>query len=182
MKHFVCHGSLRQINQSWSPLIRDIWRWLALSESYLHSHATSSLKLHKVWKRHTKQYPFTHMPSMSQSMFKDKKVCIYVESNIVNPYSEYQYSWSRSSENIVKDQCTQPQALRCSINAFTQPFKSVGGDRFGVIQCMDDGWVLWLEWWVWITQQQSIHWLFCWKKTVLLEIAQAPKCQKFTCE
>lgn len=80
------------------------------------------------------------MPFMGQSIFNDKNLHIHVKSNMVNPYSVYQYSPSRPSENIVWNQCVQPQALRCSINSFTQPFKSVGGDRFRVIQCIDDGW------------------------------------------
>lgn len=41
------------------------------------------------------------MPSMIRSMSNDKNLHIHVKSNIVDPYSVYQYSLSGPGENIV---------------------------------------------------------------------------------
>lgn len=86
----------------------------------------------KATKTHTKQqHSHTHLSLVTLSSPANVSCLIW---------SVYQYSLSGLSENIVPDQCIQPQALRCSINSFTQPFKSVDADRFRVTQCISDGW------------------------------------------
>lgn len=73
MKHFVRHGSLRQINHFWSPLITDIGLCPRWSPPHLRQN-----QLHKVWgcvtkagKRHTKQYIQSYS-AMSQSVSRVK--------------------------------------------------------------------------------------------------------------
>lgn len=108
MKHFVCHGSLRQINQSGSSLITDIWRCLVLN-------TFASTRLWRLKKPHKA----IHDPTL-------RILISMLKNNTADPYSVCQYSLPRPSENTVWDQCVQPEALRCSINSFSQPFKSRG--------------------------------------------------------
>lgn len=135
---FVCHGRLRQINQFGRPLIIESWHWLA---SFLHNQicinklcAASSVKLQELKKPHKAIYPLIHvfnLCSMTRNSASIQRLIQWIHTQYINILY--------LDPEKTQDQCVQPPALRCSINTFTQSFKSVREDRFRVI---DDGWFL----------------------------------------